>query len=703
MIRRAVCVAGLSLSTLGALSVARTAEADDAAPPRSVEERAERDDRVERAAPLEVEVRGEAISAPPREPSVAGSVIREERLRAPGLEAGDVLRTQPGIAVLETGGYGSPSTASMRGATASETPVYLAGIRLNDDAGGAADLSLVPLWLVRRVEIYRSNAPLEGDQLGLGGAIFFEPRRPHDTEVGAGIMAGSFGAHAAWTYAGFGGDGASGLVGVRLDGARNDYTFVNDAGTRFEPSNFRTVARTNADTRTGDAWAIGSVRLGRGGRVDLVANDVERDAGLPGVNLFPSTLARVSQRRQLAGLTTTVPCAGDASAAAGEANRTCVVTATAAALVTQARYDDPLRQVALGTTALEFDATRVEAGLLVHWSLSDRVTLTPALRASVERMTIAAAGAATAHTGRVFGRAALQGQWTLSDVATLRALGSVECNGTSQDGVPPWSLPGDVAAGTAAEACKQFEPAGRIGAELGHRPLALLATVGRYARVPTLTELFGISGAVRGNTALVAETGLSVEAGVRATGPSTGALRGAAVDLFAFERLADNLVAYQRSSLGYVRPYNLGSARVAGVELLASYSPARFALFELSATVLDPRNTSAVRPANDVLPYQPRLALVPRVELRARVHAGPVDSAKLVASYFYESSRYADPAGLVVIPEQGSLDLEAEVGALEDRLALRARLVNLLDQTRFDLIGYPLPGRAAYAALEAKW
>src|SRR5262245_40523096 len=98
-------------------------------------------------------VRGESLATPPKEPSMAGSVIREERLRAPGLEASDVLRTQPGVAVLDTGGYGSLSTASIRGATAAETPVYLAGVRLNDDVGGTADLSLVPLWMVHRVEI----------------------------------------------------------------------------------------------------------------------------------------------------------------------------------------------------------------------------------------------------------------------------------------------------------------------------------------------------------------------------------------------------------------------------------------------------------------------------------------------------------------------------------------------------------------------
>ena len=114
--------------------------------------------------PIEIEVQGDPIGAPPKEPSVAGGVIRRERLNSPGLEAGDALRTQPGVAIFETGGYGSHSTASVRGATAAQTPVYLAGVRLNDDVGGTADLSTIPLWFLNRIEIYRSNAPLAGDQ-----------------------------------------------------------------------------------------------------------------------------------------------------------------------------------------------------------------------------------------------------------------------------------------------------------------------------------------------------------------------------------------------------------------------------------------------------------------------------------------------------------------------------------------------------------
>jgi vitamin B12 transporter len=643
--------------------------------------------------PIEIEVQADPIGLPPKEPSVAGGVIRRERLNSPGLEAGDVLRTQPGVAIFETGGYGSHSTASVRGASAAQTPVYLAGVRLNDDVGGTADLSTVPLWFLNRIEIYRSNAPLAGDQLGIGGAIFFEPRRPEGPEVSAGALGGSFGARALWARAGVGNERASALLGVRLDRAKNDYSYLNDGGTRFVRDNDHTSVFSNADTERLDVWAVGTTRLGSRGRADLVLNDVEREQGLQTFALFPTTMARVSFSRRLAALSTQAPCADTG----------CLVTTTASVIASHSEYDDPLREVGLGTNRLDLDGTRVEAGLGLRFSPARRFSITPAVRAAIDRLTIAGLGNPTAHARRVFSRAALQGEWTASEWLTLRALGSAECHGTSLEGPLPWSAPGDPSGSKGSATCAQFQPAARVGLELDSAPVTWLLNLGRYARVPTLAELYGVSGVVRGNTALLPERGVSLEAGARSTRSLIAALGGLSFDLFAFLRWTDDLISYQRSTSGYLRPFNLGAARVAGLELQSAYAPAPFLLFELAATLLDPRDASQVRFRNDLLPYQPRLTLAPRVEVRARFRRSVVDSAQASVSYFYESSRFADRAGLIVIPEQSSLDLGAEVHVRPAHLNVSARLSNVLGQTRFDLIGYPLPGRAAYLAMETEW
>jgi outer membrane receptor protein involved in Fe transport len=68
--------------------------------------------------------------------------------------------------------------------------------------------------------------------------------------------------------------------------------------------------------------------------------------------------------------------------------------------------------------------------------------------------------------------------------------------------------------------------------------------------------------------------------------------------------------------------------------------------------------------------------------------------------YFHKSSRYDDPAGQSVLPEQHFVDLEASAHFFDSRLIARAALDNLFDTQTSDLIGLPVPGRSYHASLE---
>jgi iron complex outermembrane receptor protein len=583
---------------------------------------------------------------------VAGSVVPAERLRAPGLDAADVLRGQPGVSVVETGGYGAMSTASVRGATAAQTPVYLGGVRLNDDVGGTADLSLVPLWLIHRVEIYRSNAPVEADQLGIGGAIFFEPRRPGKPEAGAGALLGSFGHRGAWAFGDIGDRRSAVVLGVRHEAADNDYAFVHDGGTRFVDDD-RVERRRNADASTLDMWALGRTQL-RGGTFDVLWSGVSRDMGVAGLSLFVTERSRVRYTRRLGAVSARLPCGSR-----------CWITATSAGIRSETDIDDPLREIALGTTHLTVRGARVEPQVIARVGLSERVTIAPAMRAAVETLAIDALRLPPVRGERLFGRGSFSGEWRAADRLTVRALGSFEAHGTGP--------------------VTQTQPAGRVGVQYGE-DVALLANVGRYARVPTLGELYGISGVVRGNDELRPEQGVTADLGVRAS------FERGAIDAFVFARSASDLVSYVRAAQGYVVPFNVGSARVLGSELAAWVSPWSWLRCELAATLLDPRDTTGTL-ANDVLPHLSRLVVVPRIEARSKHLVGRV-------SYIHQSSRYADRAGLVVIPEQGSLDVDLELHL--PHTIVRARLTDALDQIRFDQVGYPLPGRSGHIALEVR-
>ena len=393
------------------------------------------------------------------------------------------------------------------------------------------------------------------------------------------------------------------------------------------------------------------------------------------------------------GLSADVPCN----------DQGCTVAATTTVMSTHTHFDDPLHEIGLGAATVDVGATRIENAITVHYALSDTTSIAPTVRAATEQLTINPNQGAFLNTHRTSSRAAVQFTWEVWERVFLRAMVSGQCDGTTLAGATPWTLPGSSRGDVGGSAvCNQVYPAARLGIEWTTSSWTILANAGRYVRVPTLSELYGISGAVRGNMSLTAETGVSTEMGARWAGRHGSALAGASLDAFAFVRWADNLIAYQRAP-NYAIPYNVGGARVVGAELQASYHIGAAARVELAATLRDPRDTSRTNVRNDLLPYVPRLILAPRVELTAPLGHHLVETGKLAAAYFYESSYYGDPAGLLTIPSQGSLDIESELDFLCEHLALRVRAANVLDQTRFDLIGYPLPGRSLYIAMESKW
>ncbi len=630
-----------------------------------------------RADESEVVVVGHKSTRPLREPTLAATRVEQSELARPGANASSVMSHVPGVQVSETGAASDLATASVRGATSAQTPVYLAGIRLNDDVTGVADLSLVPLWMLSRAEVYRGNAPADADRLGIGGAVFFEPRVPRGNHVRAGASLGSYGEHSAWLGAEVAQRGDAALIAFRAAGARNDYPYLDDNGTPTTTADDHVRDRPNADYAERDAWAIGRTTLGaHGARVSTVLNAFEREQGVTGLAAVPARSARAETARLLAGLSARLPC-GDAP--------DCEIVLTSQAVSARSRLSDPRTELGLGTERLDSQGTRV--------AQSARVSLNgPVFRGllganvELERLALDGAGALRANRSTASARASLSASLTRDTL--LSGLALVTCDRT--DG--PQQSSG----------CADLTPEGRIGVRQKWGAFEVRANVGRYARVPTLGELYGVSAVVRGSSALVPEQGLTGDLGARWEAPLGPVW--AYLDVLGFARRVSDLIAYRRTSFGAVSPYNVGSARVLGAELEAGAAWANHARAALALSALDPRDTSATRSLqNDLVPYQSRLfgslfvegfieprSLVRRAGLDLRVN--------------HRSSRLADPAVLFVLPASTSLDLGASLSfGRAHELSLRASLDDVFDAHRFDFIGYPLPGRTAHLTLEATY
>ncbi|HYP88408.1 MAG TPA: TonB-dependent receptor [Polyangiaceae bacterium] len=627
--------------------------------------------------PQTITVQGEA--RPPgeigSEPFVAASRVQGERLAAPGLRAPEVLRGEAGVQITEAGGFGAPATASIRGATAAQTPVYLGGVRLNDQVGGVADLSTIPLWLVDRVDVYRGNAPFDVDELGIGGAIAFEPRRPKKSEAAAGATLGSFGTRGGFGYFSLAKSGNGVLAGISAERADNDYRFNDDRGTLFRSADDSRRARANADSHLYDAWLVAKARPSERTRLELLLNDVSREQGVPKLALVPSRSARAELSRTLAALTARLQL--------GESGTTLLTLGTSM-LDGTSTIHDPERELGTSSDETRVQGRRVEQRAALLVPLGGGVTWAASSSADVEsqqRRDGAVESSAKASTLR----AATRAEWTVGRI-TLFGLVSGQCRRTT---------PGEAG-------CAELEPTGRVGAGYRARAFTAFANLSRYQRVPTLGELYGAGVLVRGNAALRPELGISADAGVR------GGLKRGALELrgesSAFVRQASDLVTYARAAQGYVVPVNVGRARVAGLEVGFGVRALGHVDLACNVSLLDPRDvTEGRRLQNDVLPFMSRLVLAPRLSLTTGELAGKIlKRADLSADFVYSSNRFADAAGLIVVPEQSVLGLTAAAAWLSGVLLTKLRLANVLDAPRFDVVGYPLPGRSVYASLEVR-
>jgi vitamin B12 transporter len=322
--------------------------------------------------------------------------------------------------------------------------------------------------------------------------------------------------------------------------------------------------------------------------------------------------------------------------------------------------------------------------------VTDRLRVRPVLDLAHEQISRDPDDIPLGHAHREFARVAVGADDRLLDGFTVRTLASGECHHTGAN---------------ADSACDVLEPTGRLGVELGEGVFRALGNVARYVRVPTLGEVYGDSGTVHGNPTLAPESGETADVGVRLQAHRGAVFDGAFLDAFLFARWADGLIAYERTGQGYVTPYNVGSARVAGAEFLGSVAFLKVLRAEVAATALDPRDTSANRTTvNDILPFRSRFIVAPRVRADWKRHSRDgVSGLGGEVRALYQSSRYADPAGLEVIGQQTTVDLEAWVSWFDGLLTVRGRVADLFDAQRTDIVGYPLPGRSIYFGLEATW
>lgn len=125
------------------------------------------------------------------------TLITAEQIERSGFNlVADVLRTVPGLDIVQTGPRGGLTSVFLRGTNSNQTKVLFNGIPLNDpsSAGRAFDFSSMSVDMIERIEVVRGpQSTLYGSD-AIGGVINIITRRGQGpTSVTASFMGGSYG------------------------------------------------------------------------------------------------------------------------------------------------------------------------------------------------------------------------------------------------------------------------------------------------------------------------------------------------------------------------------------------------------------------------------------------------------------------------------------------------------------------------------
>ena len=638
---------------------------------------------------IDVTVEGDRLAPRATDEAVASTVIKGDALEAPGASLADVIARAPSVRLTRTGSSADVTTAGLRGASTAETPVYLGGVRLNDEISGAADLSLVPLFWLKRVELYRGNGPVALGTIGLGGAISLVPGLPTHNELRFGGGLGSFDQHSMFAAATGGTSVARAGIAARYEGGSNDYDYVDDRGTRFDASDDVTRRRRNADASLGEVFTMGSADLGERGSLRFVFNTLSREQGVTGLGIIPALHSRATTRRNLGSITATVRCATEPD------DETCSLESTVFAKVTSYYLRDPSLELPFGTPALAIDGAEGGARLVFHAEPWRWAELDVGADQIFDQLAVDPLGPVDGRAHRSSSRAFATAKVTpLKDPKKLAfdlavSVGSARTGATLFAFAPDDRSPSltflspEVRGGVRWQPVKGFD---------------VYASGARYVRLPTLGETYGASESVLGNPALLPERGPSVEAGA-ALDRRFGAI-GVALDGTFFARFASDLISYERTSFAILRPFNIGSARVLGGELTGAFALAKTVRVDGSFTVTDARgatNSGALAPLPFVATYAGSAGLHFAFSAPPR---SAMQRATIGSSFVYRSPRPADPGGLIVLPAQLQWDADAAIELAGGAVTLRGRVANILDGRTTDAVGYPLPGRGFYFSTE---
>ena len=513
-----------------------------------------------------------------------------------GLSASEVISSLSGIQGYKQGGMGSFQTVSIRGIAARNVLICIDGIPLNDAGGGAADLGVIDLNNIERIEVYKDRVPAKFGGAGLGGAINFVTKDAlHSGKTPKGRVIASYGSHN--TFEGSVQVSARVKDSVQFSATAsmrhsdNDYEFDNRNGTLYNDEDDFKDRRRNAEFTEYSGSFQYRMFHGNGAFSILSASALHTQAGNPGmedlqtyVAEFVGDMAQVAYRMEF-------PTYFDILLL------TAGITGKFEKNMSSSYY--PLDKI--GYLSKDFR----EYGLAGYRAIPE---MSANLLLDKFEAYLRLAGSAelwksrgtleSFELERLAGSIAGNAEYNFTDWFSLFAEGNIL---KTYDDIGGGMTTGAAVVNEATD--RDLSLAGMVQAKLGKKNSWIGGNIsfGRFYRQPQLMELYGVYPGTLSSPTLKDESALRFAAGLSLATPKNRSVLRATY----FENHIENGI-YWIISTNLMKAFNIDKSVIRGVELELESRPVKFFQAVLRGTIQDPRDDGANKAYNgNLLPGEP--------------------------------------------------------------------------------------------------
>jgi vitamin B12 transporter len=592
-------------------------------------------------------------------PATVSSLDSAAIRNANGMTLAGLLTSSSSFFLRENGGGASISTLSVRGGASEHVLVLVNGQRYSSFQNGLADLNLLPLANVDRVEVVSGGSSALYGADALSGVVNVMTKQPSGkTHVRAQAGSGSFD-RSNYLLEGESALGGIGLLaGYSTERGRDNYSFTygNAPGTE--------ATREGADFHRELLYLEGAADLGDVSHLRISAQDVSADRGSPG----PYAPSAIADARLFDNIVTTRA----EFASSGSSSLTWNLATSYQYNYETYRDPDPL---------FPYETFYKNLSLSINPQIGWQFSAGQHLMAGAEYVD------ATLESPDFDSKISRQ-QKALYATHTLQ----IE---SEREYLDRFAVYTSVRFDDISDVGNAFTP--KIGVNirlLRDGDLRLRSSVGKNFRAPSFNDLYY---RYFGNPDLKPEHSVSFDAGLAGTARLGGTHT---AELSYFQMNTEDRILFDATA---GLPVNIGKVKSTGLEAKYAYSPFDGVLTAgLSYTLTNARKMNADSTGDPS--YEKQLIYVPKDVVNVSLSVGR-ERWSVTAAYLYTGERFTSADNTLSLTAYRIVNVSAVVRTAMGGVTwqVKGEVANLFDTDYEVFSGYPMPGRAFNVTLGVEY